>query len=293
MSGEIRIKAGQRFTEEDSVTAAKVNAVFAGMVATVRPGSIGAREIADGSVTAAKLSDAVATELAIADGSITTAKLADGCLAADVAGRGKMADGFVDDTLLGALAVTTAKIADGTVSATKLASGISVAPLRSDVEDVDGGQGSRITAWTEVMSVVITPTATSSKVLVVAAGNVGAETQVVGVQSALYKITRKIGAGAESDLLVGDSEGSRIQCAGGTHEAPIALAGGQGTSTFPIHVPYLDSPATVSAVTYKIYVKEKLTIAWGVCLNSSSNMSSTASGRQPNSSLIVMEVMGA
>jgi hypothetical protein len=293
MSGEIRIKAGQRFTEEDSVTAAKVNAVFAGMVATVRPGSIGTREIADGAVTAAKLSDAVATELAIADGSITTEKLADGCLAADVAGRGKMADGFVDDTLLGALAVTTAKIADGTVSATKLASGISVAPLRSDVEDVDGGQGSRITAWAEVMSVVITPTATSSKVLVVAAANVGAEGQTGGVQSALYKLTRKIGAGAESDLLVGDADGSRIQCAGGTHEAPVPSSGAAGTSTFPIHIPYLDSPATVSAVTYKIYVKEKLTITWGVCLNSSSNMSSTASGRQPNSSLIVMEVMGA
>jgi hypothetical protein len=293
MSGEIRIKAGQRFSEDDSVTVAKVNAMFAGMVATVRPGAIGTRELADGSVTAAKLSDAVASELAIADGSITTAKLADGCLSADDAGRAKMADGFVDSTLLGALAVETAKIADGAVSATALEGGISVAPLRNDVADVDGGQGSRITAWTEVMSVAITPTATSSKVMVIAAGNVGAEAQAGGVQSALYKLTRKIGAGAEADILVGDSEGSRIQCGGATHEAPIALAGGQGTSTFPIHIPYLDSPATVSEVTYKLYLKEKLTITWGVCLNSNSNMSSTAAGRQPKSSLIALEVMGA
>ena len=94
-------------------------------------------------------------------------------------------------------------------------------------------------------------------------------------------------------MLVGDAAGSRVQCGGATREAPIPSAGAVGTSTFSVHVPYLDSPATVSAVTYKVYLKEKLTLAWGVCLNASANMSSLAVGRQPKSSLIVMEVMGA
>jgi hypothetical protein len=185
MSGEIEIRSGNRFSEIDPVTVAGVDSLFSGMTAKVRPGSVGTRELADGAVTAAKLSDAVSEAIAIPDGSITTAKLADGCLSADEAGRAKMADGFVTAAELGALAVTTAKLADGAVTAGKLAGGISVAPLRNDQADVDGGQGSRITTWAEVMSVAITPTATSSKVLVVLAGCVGPESQVGGVQSAL------------------------------------------------------------------------------------------------------------
>jgi hypothetical protein len=296
MSGEIEIRAGNRFSESDPVTVDGVNELFSGMTAKVRPGSVGTRELADGAVTAEKLSDAVSEAIPIPDGSITTAKLADGCLSADDAGRAKMEDGFVTATELGALAVTTGKLADGAVTAAKLAGGINVQPIRNDQADVDGGESARITAWTEVMSVAITPTATSSKVLVVFAGCVGPEQYATVAQQGIYKLTRRIGAGAEADILVGDAASSRARATGGTRVAVQQSSGQMGTSGMAVQVPYLDSPATVSAVTYRVYVRKgNNTDAGGyyAFLNMDSAMRTDAPAKQPKSSLIVLEVMGA
>ena len=84
------------------------------------------------------------------------------------------------------------------------------------------------------LSVTITPSATSSKVLVFASVGIGdqagAAWKVVGGNTASY---------------VGDTAGSRVRAVGGQYDAvqngPVTMAG-----------LYLDSPATTSATTYKV-----------------------------------------
>jgi len=73
-------------------------------------------DIADGSITSAKLADASVIAAKIADGAVDSNKLAN--LAVTAA---KIADGAVDSNKLANLAVTAAKIADGAVGESKLA----------------------------------------------------------------------------------------------------------------------------------------------------------------------------
>jgi hypothetical protein len=283
VSGEIRLVAGQRLAEGDAVSLAVVNAMFSGMTGRVVPGSVGARELADGCITAAKLSDAVATELSVPDGSITTIKLADGCLSADDAGRAKMEDGFVTADQLAADAVETAKLADGAVTAGKLGGGINLQPLDNEQADHDAAQNSAVgTTLTAVMNVSITPSATGSRVLVL----VSAMLYGAGVGAVFYKVTRQIGAGAESDLLVGDAAGSRTRVTGGGNV--YVYNGANLVGGCSVNFPILDSPATVSAVTYRLYIASAATTCG---LNSTSGEVTTSAGRQPSSSLIAVEVL--
>ena len=283
MSGEIRLVPGERLVEGDLVSVAVVNGMFSGMTGRILPGTIGARELVDGCITAAKLSDAVADAIAIPDGSITTAKLADGCLSADSDGRAKMGDGFVTADQLATDAVETAKLADGAVTADKLGVGVGLQPVDNEQADHDAAQNSAVgTTLTAVMSASITPSATNSRVLVLASGMIYA----AGAGGVLFKLTRQIGAGAESDLVIGDAAGSRTRCTGGgngyIYNGTDLIAG------FSMNFPILDSPATVSAVTYRLYIASAATTCG---LNSTSGQVTTSAGRQPSSSLILVEVL--
>ena len=107
MSGEIETKSGYVFdvAGNESIDLSKLNRIVADAVLRIFAGSVTAREIADGSITADKLDAEIAAQLGIPDGSITTAKLVD--LA-------------VTTVKLAAEAVTTDKIADDAVTRAKL-----------------------------------------------------------------------------------------------------------------------------------------------------------------------------
>ena len=98
-------------------------------------------------------------------------------------------------------------------------------------------------AWSDVsnMSVAITPSSTSSKVLIsfsIMAGGSGTNP---------YPKIKLLKNG--SDLIVGDTSGSRIR---------MTSAWGQGVSTASdvgvVSFEYLDSPSTTSEITYKVQV---------------------------------------
>jgi hypothetical protein len=183
-----------------------------------------------------------------------------------------------------------------------MAAGIDLQSLQNEQADTDGACSAAVfVAWTEVMSVAITPTGVSSRVLLLMSGVLYSEGQPdliapVTFREAQvgYKVTRQIGAGAETDLVIGDASGSRTIVTGACKrvaESSSAIP----TSGSSVTLPYLDAPGTVSAVTYRLYLtaSQANTPAREVTLNCNSDTGTyaTASFRQGRSSLVVVELM--
>tara|TARA_R100000005_G_C4906025_1_gene145907 strand:- start:52 stop:552 length:501 start_codon:yes stop_codon:yes gene_type:complete len=91
------------------------------------------------------------------------------------------------------------------------------------------------------MSATITPSSTSSKILVFfSVGLVGNST--IG-QFCYLKLVRD-----STDISLGDADGSRLRTSAG-------LGGDQNYENGPISIHVLDSPSTTSATTYKVQFK--------------------------------------
>jgi hypothetical protein len=120
------------------------------------------------------------------------------------------------------------------------------------------------------LSATITPSATSSKILVIASVNKGTYGN--------FALKR------DSTLIaVGDAAGSRVQSSGGI----IGVNGDWGTNQ-GIHT--LDSPNTTSAVTYKVFLRQQLaTTATLYCNRTDTDTASTVSARYA-SAITVMEI---
>lgn len=131
MSGEIDLQRGFLFNENDSdevVTVGMLNKLVGDLVARISAGSISNREIADGTISADKLSVAVNSQLGVADGSITRAKIVDDAINGDKIEDDAIAvehlsDGSVGTSQIADSAVTENKLADGAVAQDKLAIG--------------------------------------------------------------------------------------------------------------------------------------------------------------------------
>ena len=145
-----------------------------------------------------------------------------------------------------------------------------VSTTKTDTFSASVGAGGE----TEVtgLSATITPSATSSKVLVIANVHKGTYGGM-----ALKRDTTLIG--------VGDTAGNRIRL------SSIALAtnGSWGTPTAQ-HV--LDSPATTSATTYKVFLRQQNNTTLTLyCNRSDSDTDNNENGRYA-SSITVMEISG-
>jgi hypothetical protein len=106
---------------DGAVTAKKISTQAVGP-AKIALGAIRTAKIFDAAVTTAKLADGSVNTAKLADNSVTTSKIADGnVLNADLGNNsvtsGKIADGNVINADLGNNAVTSGKIADGQVRA--------------------------------------------------------------------------------------------------------------------------------------------------------------------------------
>jgi hypothetical protein len=94
------------------------------------------------------------------------------------------------------------------------------------------------------LSATITPTSTSSKILIIAQVVFTTAIDVVGTTQI------RIDGGNATDY-VGDAAGSRIRSAAGLHNADNI-----GNSGFSTPIVYLDSPNTTSATTYSVQVRQ-------------------------------------
>lgn len=133
------------------------------------------------------------------------------------------------------------------------------------------------TSYTDVtgLTVSITPTSSSSKILVLASVSLGAGNILTSA-----RLVRDSTA-----LSIGDASGSRIQTS-------VAYVGGGGVSGIdgmaPVqNINYLDSPATTSSVTYKIQMQ----VSGGTgYLNQASDDQNAAYRPRMASSITVMEI---
>lgn len=130
------------------------------------------------------------------------------------------------------------------------------------------------TTYTDVtgLSVSITPSATSNKILVFAAVNGVGETNVSAASMQIVRGTTAIS--------VGDTAGNRT-----SNSATLAASGTMMFSAVSVH---LDSPATTSATTYKIQVRSNVTGT--VYVNRTAAATDSADFSRSASSITVMEI---
>lgn len=195
----------------------------------------------------------------IADAAITTPKIADGAVvAADIANG----------------AVTADKIASNAVTSTKLAAGVGGKVLQAKQSAITNSFQVSGTYGSDIVSVSITPSSASSKILVVASMSFG--TDGGGNYDTIFALHRN---GSAISAAIGDASGGSTRGTfSGAHRNQYELNNGSTT--------YLDSPATTSAITYSIRVRTSGTI-W---INSTQYRPTSADDERGISTITVMEV---
>jgi hypothetical protein len=199
------------------------------------------------------------------------------------------ADGSITTAKLAANAVTNAKLASGAITSGLMPAG-SILQVQSATEDNDfSGTGQNI----DIMTLTITPSSTSSKILVMSHSQCSAVTRYHHC-----KLYRKIGTGSYSQIAHGDnsSQGTRQRAwytfgTGDQNGATYTQDNGAGF--------FLDTPATTSQLTYKITigVTDGTNTTYGFSVNASHYEHFSASQNAfwntfPITTLTAMEIAG-
>lgn len=182
-------------------------------------------------------------------------------------------------------AITTNKIANGAVVAADLASGAAranfgsgaVLQILSSVK-TDTGAWSGAT-WIDVngLSITITPSSASSKFLVFFSVCLGQDLQHHQASGRLVRNGNLI--------FVADAAGNRERCTFGSQDSGTIHG-----ATYNYAGQFLDSPATASALTYKIQVRGEGGTTWINRGNEADGDSSVS--QRLASSITVMEIAG-
>ena len=152
---------------------------------------------------------------------------------------GGLPDGIVDTDMLAANAVATAKIASGAVTAAKRGAGAILQVVQTVKSDSwSSNTGSSFVDVTG-MAVTITPTSSSSKILLIPSLNLAsAESHRHG-----WQIKR-----GSTSIHFADSASNRRCVTSGQGNPPNTVM------NYHYCTPFLDSPNTTSATTYKLQV---------------------------------------
>ena len=127
------------------------------------------------------------------------------------------------------------------------------------------------------MSVSITPSSATSKVLLICQFNYGVQPD----RGALFKMLR-----GSTDIYVGAASSSRIQgAAGGYLQGPTQA----DNFTFNVALVFVDSPGVASATTYKLQTRRASSAAT-VSVNRSHTDPNSANGLRSASSITAIEV---
>jgi len=170
--------------------------------------------------------------------------------------------------------VTTAKLGDGSVTSAKLSAGKVlqvVSATKTDTQSFSSSSFSDITG----LSLSITPSSTSSKILVFGYAMVAWDSANAKIGINLVRNT--------TNILIGDAAGSRQRLTG------FLYLGTTCTSVFPSAFNYLDAPSTTSATTYKIQASS-LDNTGNVYVNRSFNDTDNSTFARTASTITAMEI---
>jgi len=273
MASEIKVDTVSEKTSANGVTIDGVNIKDSKIVTA---NSVDSDVYVDGSIDTAHIADLNVTTGKIAADAITGAKIAD-----DAINSEHYTDGSIDTAHIADNQITLAKMAGGTdgnlitydasgdpayvatgsdgqvLTSTGAGSAPAFETLSSgkllQVQHVIiTGTVTSVTSTsfvaTEVLD-IITPTASSSKILV-----------MINLSCGMYEnsgVSNQFGAGIYRDINGGGF--SRLYAAQGNSYAGISgLAGGSEIAThFPTSLIAVDSPNTTNAVTYKLYLSQR------------------------------------
>jgi hypothetical protein len=128
-------------------------------------------------------------------------------------------------------------------------------------------------------NVSITPSSTSSKILVICqiSGN------GTGATQGYFALTRVIGGSTDNTIFVGDATGNRVR-------ATLNMYNNQNNECKNGTLVFLDSPNTTSAITYKIQTRTQG--AGTINVNRSELFQNNANSGTLTSSITAMEVSG-
>ena len=157
----------------------------------------------------------------------------------------------------------------------------SVIQVKSTEDDSTAAMTSAGTTWADLgnLSVTITPSSSSNKIMVIA--NICAGQAASNPYAIWFRLMRDSTA-----IGVGNSSNSRAAISSAHVPNGTYIDDDIGAST----ITYLDSPATTSSITYKIQGASRAVGNWAY--NMSDDQSNTASFAQAISTITVMEIAG-
>ena len=190
---------------------------------------------------------------------------------------GGLPDGIVDADMLATNAVTTAKIGDDQVTAAKRGAGAILQVVSTTKTDTFSSSSDSFTDLTG-LSVTITPTSTSSKILFIASLCYGCSADSYA-SGRLVRDSTPIG--------VAPAAGSRTVCG-----FSMQMNLNANNKLYNLSYQYLDSPNTTSATTYKLQGRTYSGDSRSFCINQTLLDTSVNYHHRGESRVIAMEVAG-
>jgi hypothetical protein len=124
------------------------------------------------------------------------------------------------------------------------------------------------------LSVSITPTSTSSKILIIFSLPASSSSSAAWYCNLVRNST---------NIVVGDAAGSRVQTTVSSYSAPA-------TQSFPMSFQYRDSPSATSATTYKLQLRAQSTFT--AYVNRTTTDTDNSVYQRTTSTITVMEIAG-
>ena len=195
---------------------------------------------------------------------------------------GGLPDGTVDAGTLATDSVTAAKLEVSAITGADLPAG-SVLQVVSDTLTSTASTGQRASegTWADTgLSVAITPSSTSSKIVITGMVNTGSENAGDGV--CILRLMRDSTA-----IAIGDAASNRPRTTTGRGSDS---AGAASMLTKTVH--WIDSPSSTSAVTYKIEFAARGVGTLTAYINKTSSDTDNTEHQRTASSLTLMEIAG-
>ena len=176
---------------------------------------------------------------------------------------------------------------DGLVSGTGVGGGIIQVKHTTftGTDDATGAINTALTDFEGTYNCVITPTRSDSKILVEMSMSLSLS---VDDNLIMARLRKKVASGSFADVdgALGTAASNRFRC------TAVTVGRINQYSVFPLHIKYLDSPATTSALTYSVSVAHDSGSSRTIYLNRGSNDNDFAYVPRSISTITLSEITG-